>query len=245
MQGWLAKGRPVESTEKMIAWYAGLTSAQQSRLTQDFRSRVTELRLVRPAADGGKSASLDPEYADFERVYQQGGITDQTALAELKKQAAFYQYKQRACSSRNDHAGASAALNQLKDLAGVIHDMELRAQKLGRDLGDLVPRKTLEDPARFLGYHLLRCADAAREQIVAALRVSDPAASPLLPEEIRARIDPILLDAFVLQPIRRASQGDNQAAPPDWLVAALTAGASEVLEGFALDHLAVPVLPVA
>ncbi len=244
MQIWLNKNLPVEDTAKMIAWYAGLPVAQQNRLSDGFRKRVTEEHM-KLSQSGSKSGPIDPEYAAFEKDYSAGNVSDQTALAELKKQAAFYQFKQRACSQRNDHAGASAALNQLKDLSSVIHDMELRAQKLGRDLGDLVPRKTLEEPARFIGYHLLRVADATTAELVKALTVADPASPPLLPEELAARIEPILLNAYVLRPIERAADGDNTAAPPDWLVAALRGGADEVIETITLDRTPTPAVPGA
>jgi hypothetical protein len=243
MQLWLRKEVPVESTEKMIAWYAGLPGSHQSRLTPDFRKRVTELRIE--LAQGSKNPLSDPEFEAFEKSYSKGEINDQTALADLKKQFAFYQFKQRACSARKDEAGASAALNQLKDLGSVIHDMELRAQKLGRDLGDLVPRSDLETPARFIAYHLMRCADSSINELVKALTRADPTGAPLTPEEIRALIDPILLNAFVLQPIRRASTGENTSAPPPWLVAALEAGLAEVLENITLDRTPAPAVPGA
>lgn len=242
MQNWLNRGVPVDSVEKMIDWYAAQPAAQQNRLTPAFRARLTELRLK---AEGSRGAAVDPEWEEFEKSYQGNKPGDQTELDELKKLAAFYRHKMLVCSQRNDHAGASAAQNLLKDLASVIHDMELRAQKLGRDLGDLVPRKTLEAPARFLAYHLLRCADAAKAELVKALTVTDPAGAPLLPEEIAARLDPILLNAFVLQPIIRAAQADNAAAPPDWLVAALREGAAEVLADIQLDRTPAPALPAA
>jgi hypothetical protein len=244
MQMWLRDLVPVENTGKMIAWYAALPIAQQNKITPAFRQRVTELRL---AADNASTdgALLDPEWQDFEKSYSTNKPGDQSELDELKKLAAFYRHKQLKCSQRKDDAGASAALNQLKPLSDLIHDMELRAQKLGRDLGDLVPRKTLEAPARFIGYHLLRCCSAAQAELVNALTVRDPTLAPLLPAEIAARIEPILLNVFVLQPIVRAAEGLNSAAPPDWLVAALRAGASDVLDDIQLDRTTAPAVPGA
>jgi len=241
MQLWLKQSVPVEDTGKMVAWYAGLPISKQNKLTPDFRRRVTELRLE----TDGKGVVMDPEWSEFEKAYSENKPGDHSELDELKKLAAFYRHKQLRCSQRNDHAGASAALNQLKPLSDLIHDMELRSQKLGRDIGDLVPRKTLEGPARFIGYHLLRCADSASAELVKALTVIDPAGAPLLPQEIASRIEPILLNVFVLQPILRASAGTNDAAPPDWLVAAMRAGAADVLEEIALDRAPVPAIPGA
>ncbi len=240
MQLWLRRDLPVESVEKMLLWYAGLPLAQQNRLTANFRARVTELRM---AQSGGKRGVADPEWVAFEQDYAAGNINDQSELHELKKQAAFYRHKQRLCTNRSDQAGASAALAAFKDLSSVIHDMELRAQKLGRDLGDLVPRKTLEAPARHLGYHLLRCADSVLAEITAALTQGDPTGARLTAGEIIARVEPILTSAYVLRAIDRAALGNNDAAPPDWLVAALHAGAAEVIEQTTLDRTAAPAVP--
>jgi hypothetical protein len=223
MQLWIKAGVPVDDTGRMVQWYAAQPLATQNKLTPEFRRRVTEIRLD---AEGGRPG-FDPEWEDFEKAYSANKPGDKTELDELKKLAAFYRHKQLRCSQRNDYAGAAAALNQLKPLSDLIHDMELRTQKLGRDLGDLVPRKTLEGPARVMGYHLLRCADAAIAELVKALTV---AGEPLASTEIAARIEPILLNALVLQPIVRASNGTNDAAPPAWLVSALRAGAADALE---------------
>lgn len=248
IQLWLKKFIPVDDPRKMIAWYATLPAKSQSKLTPSFRRRVTELRLqidrAPASAVRGKSLPGDPEFAAFEEQYTAGDSADKTTLADLKKQFGFYLFKQRACTARQDDAGASEAGRQLTALGGVIHDMELRAQKLGRDLGDLVPRRVLEDTARTIGYHLLRCADALLAELVTALTRCDPGGAPLGPAEVRAIAEPIVLDAAVLQPIVRASFGDNPAAPPDWLVAALRAGLADVLENVP-PHAPAPASPIS
>lgn len=230
VQLWLKKNVPVDDVAKMVAWYAAMPAKSQSKLTPAFRRRVTELRIEAETAASGSSFDGDPEFARFNEEYSAGEAQDKTTLADLKKQFAFYLFKQRQCTARNDQAGASEAMRQLTQLSSVIHDMELRAQKLGRDLGDLVPRRVLEDIAHTLGYHLLRCADAMLAELIVALTRRDPSGAPLGREEIRALVEPIVLTASVVQPIVRAAHGDNPAAPPDWLVAALHAGLAEVLE---------------
>lgn len=227
MQQWLAKSVPVDDLPKMIDWYAGLPAKKQSKLTPEFRHRVAELRIRQ---DTDSTVAAARELAEFNAQYKPGEQQEQTALADLKRQFAFFLFKQQKCSERGDKAGTAEAMQQVAQLSGVIHDMELRAQKLGRDLGDLVPRKLLEKTAHFIGYNLLRCADALNAEIVTSLTRGDPGGARLTGEEIAARIDPILLNAYVLQPVVRASSGDNPAAPPDWLAASLRAGAAEVLE---------------
>lgn len=240
-QQWIAKGVPVDDDAKMADWFAGLPAAKQARLTPQFRQRIAELQTEH---DAGARRLAEAELAEFNSTYKPGDVQEKSALADLKRQFAFFLFKQQKCAERGDKAGTAEAMTQVAQLSGVIHDMELRAQKLGKDLGDLVPRKTLEAPARHLGYHLLRCADAVCAEIVGALTRRDPSGPPLVAEEIRAAVEPILLNAYILQPLVRASHGDNPAAPPPWLVAAMRAGAAEVLESAALDAMPTPAVPV-
>ena len=155
---------------------------------------------------------------------------DPNVLADLKRQMAFFLHKHRQASEGNDSAGAAEAMRQITDLSSVIHDFEIRQQRLGRDLGDLVPRSELEHVARFIGLHLLRCADAAIASIAKVLTDRDPALPSPDAKEIRALIEPLLITNLVFQPIERAAAGTNSAAPPAWLVKALLEGRAEVVE---------------
>lgn len=221
MQNWLAAKVPVHDDAEMKQWYASLAPDVQAKLTPSFRQKIL----------GGekRESSGDADYKAFEAGYSAEG-NDQTVLADLKKQLAFWMFKHRATSEGGDSAGASEAMRQIKELASVVHDSELRAQKLGRDMGDLVPREQLETPARFIGYHLVRCADAALKQIAKAITERDPALPVITAKEIEAIGEPILLTALVFQPMVRAMESDNGAAPPDWLLAALKEGMAEVVE---------------
>jgi len=232
MQQWLKRNVPVDDDAAMVQWWARLSPASQNKLSAPFRRRITEVRLaLERLADDDNPLPGDPDWAAFKSAEAEQTVPgDKTALADLKRQFQFYLFKQRACTSRNDAAGASDCTRQLTALGGIIHDMELRDQKLGRDLGDLVPRSTLEAAARHIAYHLLRCADSTLAAITAALTRRDPSGAPLLAEEIAVLIEPILLDRHILQPITLAANGNNPAAPPDWLVKALHAGLADVLE---------------
>ncbi len=226
MQKYRKAGYPVESDEGMRSWYAGLAPETQAKLTPEFRGEI--LKCGASSKPPGTLAT-DADYKTFEAAYKpEAG--DQTVLADLKKQLAFYMFKHRAASELNDGPGASEAMRQIKELASVVHDSELRAQKLGRDMGDLVPRKELEVPARFLGYHLLRCADAALSKLAKAITEREPNAPPITPEEVRRLGEPLLLTALVYDPMAKAMAGDNGAAPPDWLLAAMKDGLAEVVE---------------
>lgn len=229
MQQWIKREVPVEDDAAMVQWWARLSPASQNKLSASFRKRITEVRLSLEA--NGADDLRDPDWAAFKSAEaQRDPAADKTALADLKRQFQFYLFKQRSCTARNDAAGASECTRQLTALGGIIHDMELRDQKLGRDLGDLVPRAQAEAPLRHIAYHLLRCADATLAAIIATLTRRDPSGPPLLAEEIAQLVEPILLDHAILQPIRRAAHGANPAAPPAWAVAALEAGLADTIE---------------
>lgn len=214
----------------MLAWYAGMPAHRQSKLSAGFRRRLTEIQIRQNAGSGAAATS---DIAEFDRTYNPGAEQEKTALADLKRQFAFYLFKQRRASERGDKASATEATAQIKQLGDVIHDMELRSLKMGRDLQDLVPKTLLADTARFMAYHLFRAADSVIDEVIAALTRGDPAGARLGPEEIRSALEPILLNAYVLRPIERAALADNPAAPPQWLVASLRSGAAEVLEASA------------
>ena len=215
----LADGAPVDSDEGMRQWYASLSPDTQAKLTPAFRAKLV--------AGMPKGLSNDADYKTFEAAYSPN---DQTVLADLKKQLAFYMFKHRSASEIGDGVGASEAMRQIKELSSVVHDSELRAQKLGRDLGDLVPRADLERPARFLAYHLMRCADGALAKLAKLITERDPKLPPITAPEIRQMGEPIMLTAFVFEPMDRAMLNDNSAAPPAWLVDAMRDGMTEVIE---------------
>lgn len=217
----LSQGVPVDSMEAMRSWYASLPPDTQGKITAALREKIVGAT--------GKRGKSDADYEAFIAGYseEQG---DKTVLADLKKQLAFYMFKHRGASERNNGVGASEAMRQIKELASVVHDTELRAQKLGRDMGDLVPRADLERPARFLAYHLLRCADAALHKIAKDIAERDPKLPMITAPEIRLLGEPLLLTALVFDPMTRAMEGDNGAAPPEWLVKAMKDGLTEVVE---------------
>ena len=217
----LGNGVPVDSDEEMRKWYASQTPDTQNKLTPEFREKIIA------SMPKGEASSAD--YREFEKTYSEEK-GDKTVLADLKKQLAFYMFRHRLASEKNDGVGASEAMRQIKELSSVVHDMELRSQKLGKDLGDLVPRVALEMPARFLAYHLLRCADGALWKLAKAITERDPKLPTITAPEIRALGEPLFLTALVFDPMERAMQADNGAAPPEWLVKAMKDGLSEVVE---------------
>lgn len=151
------------------------------------------------------------------------------AMAKIRRAAdwAFFQFERASKTKRKKDEKFYSDL--LAKMQGTLHDAELRAKKLGIETGDLVKRAELEVPARFLGYHLLRCADTALAQLTAGL-LERSAVRQLSAGDIKEVCESVLITALVIAPIERAAGGDNAGAPPAWLVKALRDGVNEVLE---------------
>lgn len=222
----ITDGVPVDDVKEMLKWHSALTSKAKRMLTPAFRVRLNEERSKLEGVLPG-IADTAAEEAEFEKGYKPGIEDDQDNLAELKREQAFYLFRMKKARLRNDYSAEEDAAKQYRMFSDLLHDCELRAKKLGKDMSDLVPRGILEHHGRFIAYHLLRCADGAIEDIVSVMAQMGCA---LPAAHIRNALEPILLSSDYLEPYYRASEGDNQAAPPPWLVAAFKSGAADVLE---------------
>jgi len=216
-----AKGAPMSDPAKFKEWMEDQKSAPIPLM-----DRLEE--LLGGASDTGAPKSEDQDWKDFEAITRTNDPNaSMVNLCKARDWAYFCFEKATRTGNKKKEKFYS---DMLAKLEGVIHDGQLRAKKLGIEAGDLVPRKDLETPARFLGYHLLRCADAALSALAKAITERDPSLPPPTAEEIFALGEPLILRAVVFDPMQRAIAGDNGAAPPGWLVEALRAGLDEVVE---------------
>ena len=159
------------------------------------------------------------------------GAHDSTYLANLKLERDFAIYKLQRANAANNLPDIKDRTEAITRLSGVIHDEELRAQKLGRELGDIIPRADYERQLRALAYHLVRSVDAIEAALAPAIAARS-ATGPLYREEVRAILDPILLTHRVLDPLRRAADlpaGTGAALPP-WALAALQSALAACIE---------------
>ncbi len=220
---------PVDDVPAMLKRVTTLPAASHKKLTHSFRRRVDELRVAQECTPGGTGIT-DPDYTAFLASHGgDGARADNNFLASLKTRRAFADFKLGLAQSRGDLAGVKDATEQLRYISSVIYDEETLAQKLGREIGDQLPRAEAERIARAIPYWCLRCVD---EILVSACKpIADASASgPLFHEEIRTILEPILLSTRVFQPIVRALQNTTALALPAWYVAAHGAGLAAVME---------------
>lgn len=259
MQAMKKRRLPVGDVAAMVRWFATLTAASQTKLTPSFRRRVTEVRLEldRSTSASGRASSprapgtalggppaphgtghsshsdlpTDPDLAAFEADYasRTGQSTERDALAALKKETAFLLYKKDQCRARGDEAGVDDAINRLAKNESLVHDAALRAQKLGLELGDVLPAAEVDRIFRALAYWLLRATDELLADLCPRLAAAS-ASGPLFREEVRAHLEPALLAARLLAPLVRAAQLDAGTALPRRCIAALRESLAATLD---------------
>lgn len=193
-----------------------------------------------PAPAGGAIPDLtDPDYADFIAAHprnpDQAAATD-PFLAELHRQRAFALYKLDRARLRGAAGSVKDAIEEARHLSSVIHDEELRADKLNRELGESLPRPAAERLLRALAYWLARSTDEIESAIVPRLAAATATGVPLYREEIRALVEPALLTSLILAPLHRASRLNIPATLPPWALAALRDGLTATLAAPAEVH---------
>ncbi|MES2694494.1 MAG: hypothetical protein V4773_13545 [Verrucomicrobiota bacterium] len=242
---------PVDDVDAMVAWYCSLPSAKQTKLAPTFRARITEFRMHRqgaPAAPGSPTAAsdgthaaprsappADPYWSAFQRERTSRGTTApasaEDSLTRTRLLRDYAQFKLEAAQSANDLAAASDAAALFKLNSDIIHDEELRAQKLGREIGDIIPRADYERQLRALAYWLVRTVDDAKAALAPRLAAAS-ATGPLFRQEVDAILEPVLLTTRVLDPLRRSADlppGTGAALPP-WALNALRTALASCLE---------------
>jgi len=265
VQRWLSRTPPlpVDDPAAMIAWVAAQPSVTQAKLSPAFRRRIAELRLeaarspsnaavvgAAPASGAIKSPLVmpeDPDRAAFLAARQKAD-SSQTAqsndtgyLAALKFERDFAIFKLQRANATNDLPVIKDVTEAITRLSGVIHDEELRAQRLGREIGDIIPRADYERQLKAIAYWLVRTVDDAKAALAPRLAAAS-ATGPLFRQEVDAILEPVLLTTRVLDPLRRSADlpPGTGAALPTWALAALRAALAAAIEAPPVEPPAAP-----
>ncbi len=218
-----SKHAPLDDPMKFKEWIGTQKSAPEGLM-----DRLDQLTDGQTAGDGDAMPANAGDWQEFEAGFKDTDPNEAMAKISKVRDWAFFQFER--ASKKKNKREEKFYSDLLAKMEGTLHDAQLRAKKLGIESGDLVSRKDLERPARFIGYHLLRCADEALGKLARAIGERDPTLPPMTAEEVRRLGEPLLLEAVVFAPMTRATEGDNAGAPPSWLVDAMRDGLAEVVE---------------
>lgn len=229
-QNYLRDGMDLESPEVVVKWFTDLSWRSQRMLGDKFRTRIYEERAkLAGEIPGEKPGLIDPDLAEFERNYKPSEADEKDNLAGIKRERAYYLFRMQKARARQDHSSEADAAKQFRNFSDVVHDCELRAQRLGRDLGESFGAKDVDRLGRAVGFWLMRGADDAISQ--SAKAIQDAAAlAPLDRETIRKAIEPIFLAERVVNPFARAAGINSGVALPPRFVAAMREGLAGFIE---------------
>lgn len=231
---------PLHDVSATIEWLARQPATTQLKLKRSFVARVTEMRAQQAggksgsASTGATSSAADSGFEKWKTARGEVRPKDTDALDALKEMRDFALHKIREATKDSDMVGLNWAKNLLQQFSGIIHDEELRAQKLGRELGDLMPRAQAEAVARALGYWLIVGADAMIAGLATKL-VAESASGPLSPEQTRRVLESAVLSVRVIEPIARAASVQTGMTLPDWFVAAMRSALADTMQDGAAE----------
>ncbi len=218
---------PLRDGPAMVAWFAALSPETQRKMTKGLVARLAEIR-TEIARDTGKTLT-DPAYEKFTASRAGKHPSDVEAITELKRLRDFAIFKISAATEIMDFTALNSAKALLRELSAIIHDEEIRGQRLGREMGDILPRPQAEAIAGALGFWLMRGADELIAELQPKL-VAASAAGALGYEQIRKIIEPSVLSKRVLVPFVRSMKNETGMTLPKWMVEAMGASMDDALE---------------
>lgn len=213
------RGAPIHDPEDFAAWLL----KHPKSMTTGIRTRLAALRArgQMPKEDAMPPSS---DYLEFERSAGAGPADEAGLIGQLKRQMAFALYKLNNAQRRGDTAGVDEATKQLRSISGVIHDEEMRALKLGREIGDTIPRTEVERFAHALAAASMRAIDHAMPTLARELIGKNHA------KDVRAVLEPALLSARFFRPFVEATKVVNGQSLPRWLVEQITDAVDDYIE---------------
>lgn len=224
---------PLHDAEATVHWFAGLTFERQNRMTPAFRARVKEIREKYGIVPQTKIASAagvsSDEFAKFKAARAASGTKDTDALSELKSLRDFALHKIALATVAGDQAEVNSATKLMVHFSSVIHDEEIRAQRLGREAGDLIPAETFEAIVRAIPFWLVRGVDDIQAELIPKL-VAESGRGELGHEQVRKIMEPVLLSKRMVEPFVRSAQVVTGVSIPKRIIEAMKAGMEDTIE---------------
>lgn len=232
---------PLHDCAATVGWFSRLSYERQNKMTPAFRGRIAEIRAQLGIVDVPPVAGVTPpagvsqdEFAKFKAERRASASKDTDALAELKSLRDFALHKIAQATVAGDQPAVNAATKLMVHFSSVIHDEEIRAQRLGREAGDLIPAETFEAIVRAIPFWLMRGVDDLQSEIIPKI-VAASGHGELGHEQLRKLIEPALLSARVLVPFVRSSQVVTGVSIPKRILDAMKSGLDDTIEDGAAE----------
>jgi hypothetical protein len=175
----------------MVAW-----AATPGRKPRGLLAKAAKLRESQGVTEPGQKY-VDPDWSDF--LANRPADASKDPLEELRD---YYQIKLRKANAAGDENSIRIYSELVIKYEKAIRDNKLAADRMGIEVGQLVPRADVERWAFGIAYWLMRSTDAALDTLSAKLA---PLAPGLEAAKVRATAEPFLLGSMILEPFARAS----------------------------------------
>ena len=210
-------GAPIYNDAKMVDWFFALANQRQELTHPTLKAKIYELRAAQegnPAPVAEAEALTPPDKAtvrasaneddsvEFEKTYLPDSADGNANIASIKREAAFYLFKLKRARARKDHIAESQAAKQFQNFSNLVHDCEVRAARLGRDLGDSFSAADVDRLGHAMAYWLRSSADELISKLATAFAKSG---SQLDRETIRRILEPLVISERVMLPLVRAA----------------------------------------
>jgi hypothetical protein len=222
----LAEGIAMEDDAAVAEWYKGLSTHGQANLRPGFRRKILEAIARLQGVDPANVPTAEDDLAAFNREYKPTA-GDKDNLAELKRERAYYLFRLQKARGRSDYAGEAEAAKHYRSFSDIINECELRALKLGRDLGDSFSAADVERLGRGAAYWLM---NNAHNTIAGIAKGLVDAGVPLERDAVRKIVEPLILADRVLGPLTRATLVNVGVRLPPQFVNAIRDGLASCLE---------------
>jgi len=228
----------------VLAWFDAKEDRAKQRMHPHFKAKCEEVRAnlgasgALPAVGATVSVAVanaepqnDADYAEFAQAQPalEAKAGDTGTLEKLKRFREFALFKISKAQLKGDTKAIKDYTQQAMHFSSVIHDEELRAHRLGRELGEIIQRNEVEGFLYALAYWQLRCVDEYTATIIPKL-IAAGTGKPLDRDAIVEIVEPPLLDARIVKPMERATKTTAGTALPPWFLACIEEAMNRTVE---------------
>lgn len=192
----------------MIRW-----ALLPGRKPAGFLAKVAELRAAAEHASpgGARNTLADPDWDEFERQFPDSPEEDHAEqIKTLERRLAFFDFKLQKAIRIHAQDDIKFYSEQVIKFSNAVRQQKLMADKLGLEKGDLLARSQAELYFRAWAFWAMRAVDASLNDLSPRL------VSLTFPEEVRAVLEPSLLNNRFLIPFVLATKVESGVSLPEW-----------------------------
>lgn len=208
IERWRRNGAPFQDPEAFAKW-----CTTRKHVPAAVVAKLKELGLSTEQAKDGS-----PEWKVFIEGWAAGGFRPHKGVPEsVSKLCHYYAFRTERAAAAGDGLAEKLYATQHREYENTIRQMQLAADKLGMESGEIITRQECERLIAAL--EQWRCV--ATSEGIASLAASLCSMQSMTPAAASALVERWLIDGAWLKPFRRATRATTQLALPPWAFEAM------------------------